>query len=78
MVVSLALLDMLYDAGNDIGVGDCANHSKFAAALRASLDVEAEHSVEAQAIQVIGAVGASLVLLLCSVLAGEGWRGTMR
>ena len=31
-----------------------------------------------RAIQVIGAVGAALVLSLFSVLLGEAWRSTMR
>ena len=45
-MVVLALLDMADDAGDDIGIGDCADHAKFAAASGAGFDVDSEHSVE--------------------------------
>ena len=72
--MALALLDMADNASDDIGIGDCANHAKFATASGTELDVDTENAVESRH---PGHRRGGRLAGLCPVLAGEGRRDTM-
>ena len=72
-----ACFHILEDARDCLGLGDFANHTKWPPQLGHTLR-SISNTRFSRAIQVIGAVGATLVFSLCSVLMGEVCRSTMR
>ncbi len=45
-LMALALFGMLKNAGDCLGIGDFANHTKFPAAFRTHTQIDTEHPVE--------------------------------